>query len=234
MFHVAICDDEKAICTGIESCLAEYSGTDQIETTLFDDGKALCCAMRQGACFDLVFLDIEMSSMDGVSAGRVIREELQNEKTHIVYISGKQQYAMELFQIRPLHFLVKPFTKQQVMEVLDKAMRLTTGYRDYFEFQSEQNYHRCFYSDIMYFESSARKIMLHTQSEIFTFYGKLNDIEKETGEAFLRIHQSFLVNPLYIIQYKADEIMLKDGRTLPISKSLRSNVRKTILKDWRR
>lgn len=164
----------------------------------------------------------------------MIREELHNEKVHIVYISGKQEYAMELFRMRPLHFLVKPFTKQQVLEVLDKAMNLTTGYRDYFEFQSEQNFHRCFYSDIMFFESSARKIMIHTQGESFTFYGKLNDIEKETGEAFLRIHQSFLVNPLYIIHYRADEITLKDGRILPISKSLRSDVRKAILKDWRR
>lgn len=47
MFHVAICDDEKTVCAGIEICLAEYSGADQIEITLFEDGKALCCAMRR-------------------------------------------------------------------------------------------------------------------------------------------------------------------------------------------
>lgn len=91
--------------------------------------------MHDGTHFDLIFLDIEL--MNGITAGKKIRDELCDEKIYAVFISGKQEYAMELFDVRPLHFLVKPIEKKQVVGIVNKATELSKTHYDYFEFQTD-------------------------------------------------------------------------------------------------
>lgn len=234
MFCVAICDDEEVVCQGIESYLEPYINDKGICVRTFQSGEALYEAISQGESFDLIFLDIELEVLDGIAVGQKIREELCNETVHIVFISGKQKYAMELFALRPLHFLTKPFTKRQVTEVVKKAMDLSVIYKDFFEFQIEQRLHRVRYGEILYFESRVRKIILHTEREAYEFYGKLKDIEEKNHDRFLRIHQSFMVNLLYVEHYEYNRVILFNGDSLPISESYRTPVKEQLLKNWRK
>lgn len=233
MFCVAICDDEKAICEEMKIYLTPYIKKGTISVTFFHSGEALYEAIAAGNHFSLIFLDIELKLLNGIGVGKKIREELCDETVHIVFISGKPGYAMELFAIRPLHFLTKPFHEKEVKEVLEKALALTVIYKDCFEFQIEQSIYRIDYGKIVYFESRARKILLHTKEEDYIFYGKLNHIEEETCRHFLRIHQSYLVNPLYIKHYKPSQVALFDNQILPISESYRGKVKAILLKHWR-
>lgn len=102
MIQIAVCDDEIGTCAEIETMILDFAGSCavQIETEVFYSGETLYKALQKGDRFDLVFLDIQLLAMDGVQAGRKIREELKNEKISIVYISAKETYAMSLFQVR--------------------------------------------------------------------------------------------------------------------------------------
>ena len=101
MFCVAVCDDEKTVCQQIKSFLEPYCKKGEFEVHIFTSGEALYEAVSAGTRFDLIFLDIELKLMSGVAVGQKIREELCDEEVHIVFISGKTEYAMELFAIRP-------------------------------------------------------------------------------------------------------------------------------------
>ena len=87
-------------------------------------GDRIIKDLEERVYFDILFLDIEMKKMDGVMVGHYIREQLHNDSMLIIYISSYTQYAMELFQIRPMDFLVKPISPQRMYEVLDIAVRL--------------------------------------------------------------------------------------------------------------
>lgn len=232
MFCVAVCDDEKAVCMQIKSFLEPYCKKGEFEVHIFTSGETLYETVSAGKRFDLIFLDIELQRMSGVVVGQRIREELCDEAVHIVFISGKTEYAMELFAIRPLHFLTKPFTRKQIIEVLEKAMRLSIRYQDTFEFKIDQTYHKIRYGEIWYFESKARKILLYTENGEYHFYGKLNQVEEVTNHYFLRTHQSYLVNPLYIERYEYNQVHLLNRRSLPISESCRKMVRERLLSKW--
>lgn len=234
MFCVAVCDDEKEICLEIKSYLETYIESDTVEVKLFTSGEKLYETISVGKHFDLIFLDIELKLLNGVTVGKKIRKELYDESTHIVFISGKPEYALELFSIHPLHFLVKPFTQQQIVDVLKKAMRLAVIYQDFFEFKIAANYYKIRYGDIWYFESNGRKTILYTQKDKYEFYAKLNDVEQMTESHFLRIHQSYLVNPLFINRYEYNKVYLINSFILPISESYRLFVKKEILKNWER
>ncbi len=65
--------------------------------------------LAEEAPVDLLFLDIKFEDgMDGIAVGKELRADLKNEITQIVYISGLESYAMQLFQNRPMDFLLKP------------------------------------------------------------------------------------------------------------------------------
>ncbi|MEL7568552.1 MAG: response regulator [Dehalobacterium sp.] len=79
-----------------------------MEIEVFFSGEKLYQFICEGACFDIVFLDIELPKISGIDIGKKIRDEMHDETTKIVYISGKDSYAMGLFDVRPLNFLIKP------------------------------------------------------------------------------------------------------------------------------
>lgn len=125
MFHIAICDDEVILCRQIEKYLEEYIARNLVKTEIFYSADKLYDALNKGEYYDLIFLDIEFQLSNGVEIGQRIRMELECEKVQIVYISAKQSYAMELFPIRPMNFLVKPISRIDVINNVDKAIELS-------------------------------------------------------------------------------------------------------------
>ena len=123
MIHIAICDDEIGTCNDIENIILSFSKSYaiQIETEVFYSGETLYYSIREDLsvwpCFFLIF---NLLQMDGVQVGKQIREQLGNENISIVYISSKETYAMSLFQVRPLDFLIKPIAKDKIFETLRK------------------------------------------------------------------------------------------------------------------
>ena len=73
----------------------------------------------------LLILDIELDTVDGVAIGRLLREELRDSVTQLLYISGQQQYAMALFDTRPLNFLLKPLDEAKLLDCVVQAIRLS-------------------------------------------------------------------------------------------------------------
>lgn len=59
---------------------------------------------------DLLFLDIEFhsESLNGVNIAQFLREQSEGQATQVVFVSSKSEYAMQLFQVRPLDFIIKP------------------------------------------------------------------------------------------------------------------------------
>lgn len=72
----------------------------------------------------MFFLDIEIEFMNGVQVGRFIREKLQDDNTLIVYMSSYTKYAMELFEVRPMDFLIKPLNEKKIIKALETGTKL--------------------------------------------------------------------------------------------------------------
>ena len=73
-------------------------------------------------------------------------------------------------------------------------------------------------------------LIIYTTKGEITFYGKLDDVQKELEQKdFIRTHQSFLVNALKIKSVKKDSAELLNGVTLPVSKSRATAVKEAYL-----
>ena len=239
MFHIAVCDDEPQVCVQLEKMMERYGAQNgvELEVNVFYSGETLYQAISSSGASgpDLIFLDIELKLLSGVDVGRMIREELRDEGIQIVYISAKQGYAMELFEVRPLHFLLKPLDEKKVFDVTEKARELSGRRRRFFEYDMGKEHYRIPLSKIMYFESRGRKIRLVTASEPADtealFYGKLTQVARDlAGEDFIQIHQSYLIHHLHVRAYEYNQVTLINQVALPISQPYRKAVREALLR----
>lgn len=230
-YKIAVCDDESVICRTIYGMIKDISKLIDIrfETDCFSSGEELCDEMKSNP-YDLIFLDIELPRMNGVAVGKYIRESLNNETVQIAYISSKQQYAMELFESRPINFLIKPITKEKIQAIIDKLLKLNAVDTQIFKFKVRQEHFKLPMSEIIYFSSSGRTVTLVSNENSYVFYGTLDDIYGEINAGhFLYIHKSFIVNYRYVRQYEYEQVTLLDGTILPISQPRRKLIRKMIL-----
>lgn len=232
MFKIAICDDEEKVCAEMEEIILQYGQNSRLllDVEVYYAGEDLLKQLGRGEYFDLVFLDIEMKPMNGVEVGKEIRETYKNECTKIIYISGVEGYAMELFDIRPLNFLIKPVKKEKIIFNIDKARHLIEQYEEVFEFSCNKTIERLHVKDIIYFTSQARRVKIITIEGYKVFYGKLSEVEKRLSSNFIRIHKSYLVNKNYISEYTYENIRLFDGQMLNITRQYRNDVRTSLMR----
>ena len=141
VYKIGICDDEKNTCMEIEKMVCEYAKQNmmELETFLWHTGEALCEAIEETR-LDLLFLDIELVTTSGIEVGRYIRNKLENHEIAIAYISSKSSYAMELFKIRPIDFLIKPIRYEDVAEIIGEALKLHRRNKQIFEYHAKGLY----------------------------------------------------------------------------------------------
>lgn len=233
MYSIGICDDGENACALLDKMILQYAEEKDIsiDINVWYSGEGLKYYLDCGNHLDILFLDIELFGMTGIEVGKYIRSELENAGMQIVYISGKESYAQQLFKTQPLEFLVKPIFQKQINDTLNMAFRIIEKKKIRFEFQQGKNHYYIPMGNIMYFRSDARKINIVTPKETVEFYGKLKEVIKNLSDDFIVIHQSYVVNKEYIYRYTYEMIELLDGTLLTISPVNRKAVRNRILRE---
>jgi len=232
MYRIGICDDDLIFCGQIEQYLFECCSNFnmQMEIMIFVHGTELLTNINAEGPFDLLFLDIELFDIDGVNIGKILRSDISNEVTQIVYVSSQMDYALQLFQIRPLDFLLKPVKFADIEKIVRVYHRLFVKNTHYFEYKIGRTSHRIDERYIISLQSEGRMIHITTTSGIDTFYGKLSNIEQQlNSNAFFNVHKSFVINWNYVAEFHPSEIIMSNGEIIPISQSRRAAVQEHIL-----
>lgn len=228
MINIAICDDNKAVCSQIESTLINYARRNgmKIDTDVFYTGESLLDYLNMGNSFDLIYLDIKMGKMNGVEVGRQIRKVLKDYMTEIVYISGNDGYDRQLFDIQPLHFIPKPIDSSIVIDDLKLALERAQKSAGVFKYKKGYDTYKIPVKDILYFESRDREMKIVTTTGESLFYGNMEETLLSLSRyRFLKIHRSYLINYKHIIIMRYAEVVMSNGAVLPISRSKRQELR---------
>lgn len=227
MYKIAICDDDSLICSKLEKLILDYRKDKNIplEVEVFYDGASLKENIQTIGTFDIIFLDIEMEELSGIELGKYVRS-LNDELTKIVYISSKQGYAMDLFQVRPIDFMVKPIEQKLVYKNLDKCIELIGEQTQYLFYKIDQDTMKIKVNEILYFESENRVIHMHTLDGIIDFYGKLEEITTRLDpKYFWRVHKSYIINYMHVKRFRYTDLDMENGTTLRISQTYRKEIR---------
>lgn len=213
--NIGICDDEKEICLQIRKLVLAVAPESQV--AYYCSGKQLLAERQR---FDILFLDIQMSDMNGMELARTLRE--RKEDTVLIFVTALKEYVFEAFDVSAFHYLLKPLANDKFnsvfQEALKEAVKRARNREETLFFQTKSRSFTLLKNEILYVENCRRKVDIHTLRRTETIYATMAHMEALLGGGFYRCHRGYLVNMAYIAQYSADSILLHNGETIYLSK----------------
>lgn len=230
MLRIALCDEEEwardSLRIQLEKVLEEE--TEEIVYEFSNGSSAVRWFKNHPGEIDLLFLDVEMPDLNGMSVARQLRE--WNQELLIVFVTGYQDYVFEGYHVGALDYLVKPVKEEQIWQIIKRVRKiLYEKSRQSFVLKNTEGLYRFAYQDILYFYSEKRRVMLVTKRREYPFYEKLDVVEGQVGSAFVRIHQRYLVNASLVEHIGSCFVEMGSFR-LPISRALREEATKKLAK----
>lgn len=218
MYYIGICDDDPLELSRLKSYLLELKDENMpVDVKVFDNGYNLVNAHKYKN-FHLIFLDLLMDPISGLKTAELIRQI--DPLVNIIFVTVTNEYAVDGYKVNALRYLLKPVDKNELLKTVKPILVDSKKFNNkIFTFSNTDGAHRVKLSEILYFESSLKKINLVTKNETFNFYGKISEIESELQDEFsIRVHKSFIVNLRYVTQVNATSLTLDDNTEIPVSK----------------
>ena len=231
-YRVSICEDSRADAEYIQKIIKDWKEQRRYELLVehFESAESFLFRYSEDKSWDILLLDIEMQGMDGVKLAKKIREV--DETVQIVFITGFPDFVGEGYEVAALHYLMKPVHKEKLYTVLDraaKALQHKDTAKKTIVVPTEEGLRRVAVQEIVYAESFAHNVRLTTKTESFMVRMSISCMEEMLGEEYVRCHRSYLVGVKHIARLSKSEIVLDNGKTLPMSRSAVSAVQRAFV-----
>lgn len=215
---IAVVDDEKAIREHICRLVEEQQPESRIEA--YATGEELLTSEKR---FDIVFLDIQMEGMNGIEAARSLREKNANlgvGDTMLVFVTGIRDYVFDAFDLYAFQYLLKPIDEDKFAEVLERAVQEAAKKKERRVLFIKSRNLTLDQSEILYIESRAKKVEIHTKgaAQAIEIYAAMDELEGQLGENFYRCHRAYIVNMDCITEYDGESITLTGGDRVYLTK----------------
>lgn len=179
---------------------------------------------------DLIFLDINMPEISGLSFAKAI-----SKNTKIIFTTAYREYALDGFDLQAVDYLLKPISFERLLQAVNKY--LGENIRE--SVQSEEDCdEKCdsifvradrkmvkvVFSDIDYIESLSDYVKIFVSGETIITRETITNIEaKLPKNDFIRVHRSFIVSLNKIKSFTNETIDL-ENKEIPISRTYRTLV----------
>ena len=229
-YKVAICDDSDADRRYIMDMVRSWASAagHEVQIDGFPSAESFLFRYAGESDYDILLLDIEMGTMDGVSLAKRIR--LENEQVQIVFITGFPDFMAEGYEVSALHYLMKPVAKERLFAVLDKAVGNLHRNEKQFAISFDRQTVLLPLGRITYIEAQRQYVAVHTDDREYRMKASMADAEKGLDEYFFRCQRSFIVNLRQVQRIGSSSVVLKNGTEIPISRGMAQKIGKEIIR----
>lgn len=228
-YNVAVCDDFEADWKYVSALVKKWAAHtgNTVKITLFSSAENFLFHYAEKKDYDILLLDIEMGEMDGVSMAKRLRPE--NKSIQIVFITGFADYMAEGYEVSALHYLMKPVKGEKLFQVLDRAAEGLARKEKVLLFTVDGEKMRLPAERIWYVEALSHMVNIVTAEDTIPVKMSISEMEKLVGEGFIRCHRSYIVGLKHIARLSKTEVILDDGRMVPLSRGAAPSVHKAFI-----
>jgi len=214
--RIAICDDEEIYRIELKSCLNKLLIDTDYDINTFSDGRILLNRFEE-CPFDIVFLDIEMPEIDGITLARKLRSA--SDSVFIVFLTSHIEYALEGYEVNALRYLTKPADPNKVKEIIRYVQDKQNNAHQII-IKSEGEDILIDINDIIYMESMDKNVRIVTSKEEYITRYNLSDYEEQLKNfGFFRIHRGYLISLNKVKRIVKNDVVMDNEITLPISRN---------------
>lgn len=167
----------------------------------------------------IALLDIQLGESDenGIELARELFPA--GSYTSVIFITGYIEYVSEVYEADHVYFIRKPIEASYLKRALDKALEKEPAKEYVFPVQIQGATQLIDLREVLFVESFYRKLRFHLWNETIECYGSFSVLPNLVTHQMIQCHKSFLVNPDYIRSMDHQKFLLKNGSTVPISRS---------------
>ena len=150
---------------------------------------------------DVIFLDINMPDMNGISLGKIISKMCPDMK--IIFITAYKDYAVDAFEIKAFDYLLKPYSESRIKNLLksliniknEKTILIKNNNLKKITVNIDERLYVISLNDIDYIEASEKETLIFSNQKKYVSKIKISKWEEMLkGNNFYRCHRSFIVN----------------------------------------
>ena len=214
--RIAVCDDEELFRIEFKTILDKVLVNSEYDIDTFSGGSSLYEAFLKNP-FDLVFLDIEMPGIDGITLAKRLRAVSEN--VQIVFLTSHIEYALEGYEVNALRYLVKPVDMNKLSEVLKFIQDKKNNSRQIMIKQEGEDI-VIDISDVIYIESLDKNVRIVTSKSEYIIRYNISDYEEELkNSGFFRSHRSYLISLSKVKKIVKNDVVMDGDISLPVSRS---------------
>lgn len=233
MMRCLAIDDEKLVLELLEDNIRQVSFLQLVGSCR---NAMEATALLQQEQVDLIFMDIQMPRMDGLSFLRTLPHPPLT-----ILVTAYSQYAIEGFDLNVVDYLMKPVSFERFLQACNRAHELyllqrrggipqTEVRTDHFFVNVEYTLVKIITADILYIEGLKDYIKIYLSGAnrpVITRMSLKAMEEKLPNDKFVRIHKSYIVSIDKITTIKRDLIYIGDIE-LPLSSLYKAEIDRLI------
>ena len=210
---IAVCDDEAVFLKSINQYL--WSQPD-CSVECFTSPEGFLAKYEAGERYDVVFLDIMMESMDGISLAKKIRT--WDRHVILIFCTAYLGYAPEGYEVKAFRYLLKPVGEEDISLVMREVRKELEAERTLLVKTPECDF-LLRTQELQFLEAENKHTRLYYMDDIITLRKGLNELEEQLSSGFFfRVHRKYLVNLIHVREFDEGRLTLDCGRTVPISR----------------
>lgn len=227
---IAIVDDEKDFRAELAALLQASGGLHgcRIELAQFPSAEGFLEALQREQ-FSMVFMDIFMAGMDGVSAAA--RLWASDKQCLLVFLTSSQEFRQDAFSVHAFEYITKPVTPERVSAVLTDALSVLPQEAKYINVASGRKTVAlllqsiaCVVTDAHYVDIGlVDGVTVRSRMTIQEFLGLTGHDPR-----FITINKGIVVNADAVARFEGSCCVLENGARLPVRVRDRSQVERAV------
>ena len=228
---IAIVDDISDERTLLRNRLESQFSRRNVHTDIFEyeNGETFLTTAKEYP-FTVVFLDIYMNGANGID----IAKELRRSDTDclLIFTTTSTDHALEGFQVRALHYLVKPYSENDISALADEILSRIPDSGKYIDVKVNGSNIQIPFQKIIYAEHFSHMIHIHTagEREMVTrqsFDSFITSLKMDAR--FYQCNRGVVINLEHAVDFDGSGFCLDNGSNVPVSRKLLKNARQTFM-----
>lgn len=223
MMKCLVVDDDE-LSRGILEDL--ISDTSSLELVASCDDPIKAFNIIKESKIDLLFLDIEMPKMDGISMLKAISPLPQ-----VILVTSHDEYAVESYEYDVTDFVKKPISTARFLKAVEKANKrfntdasLFTTKGETIFIKSDSKLVQINTHKIFWIEALGNYMRVITEDGKYTILSTMKDVaNKLPSDEFVRVHRSFIVR-LDKIESIEDNYIVINNNQINIGKAYKEGL----------
>ncbi len=183
--------------------------------------------MLAGQRIDLLFLDIQMPGISGISWARSL-----TSAPLIIFTTAFPQYAVEGFELNAVDYLVKPYSFERFLKAVNRAMEILRQQKGGEEIprrmilKADRKLYAADPTEILFMEGQGDYVRICFKDRKLVVHSTLRQMEESVpSDMFMRVHKSYVINLKKISFIEGNQVRI-DEQVVPVSPSRREELLK--------